>query len=542
MSKVIPLDEGYAADGSGAVWMEENLCLWPLFSMRSKGGRQVDGKVETHTVNLFTLDAEENQVAATLTLRGAAGIGLPRYWDQDAMFAVEELLYAKGGPDRDGGLNFSIAELIRLVGTRKSGNVYDRMKDSLDRIGSTRIISDKAFYNPITKTLISDRFNLWSVRFREEQDHYSRHLREQHRLDFHKNFLDAYRGGHGGFLDRDFYWGLQYPTSKRLYRLLSSQFVYRNEWEVDLFTLRDLMMVNSFRHASRIKQAMAKANGELKARGFLRSVEERKLEDGSKVLVYKNSKKYVLRTREQRVLNDPEKQVAYLILKEHGVWRSSRLTLIEEHGASRCIEASEAMARQRNVRDPGAWLADALRNGYDLEGPEDEDESEPSLPEARDALPDDSRVGASDADQDNDIILRDAEDFSGTVDVDITGSNLDKLRLAGDNILDTSRPHYDGSDGKADKVWCSLVEEYAAGEDAESTITRLLQFVGYRLDDDALLVVVAPDQGSADELIQSSGGRITQLWKDRRGAPARIVVDDYERVRAELEKVGDDPG
>ena len=540
MSKVIPLENNYAEGHHGAVWMEENLCLWPLFSMRSKGGKQVDGKVETHTVKLLTLDAEENRVEATLTLRGTAGVGLPRYWDQDSMFAVEELLYKKGGPDREGGLDFSIAELVRLVGSQDSGRVYNRMKDSLDRIGSTRIISDKAFYNPLTKTLISDRFNLWSVRFREEQDYYSRHLREQHRLDFHKNFLDAYRGGHGGFLDRDFYWSLQYPTSKRLYRLLSSQFVYRKEWEVDLFTLRDLMMVNSFRHASRIKQAMAKANEELKARGFLRSVEDKKLPDGSKVLVFKSSKKYALRTREQRVLNDPAKQVAYLMLKEHGVWRSSRLTLIEEHGASKCIEASEAMARQRYVRDPGAWLADALRNGYDLQVPEDEDESEPALPEARDAVPANSRV--DDADQDSDITSRDAEDSNGTADLDITGSNRDKLRLPGDNTLDTPRPHYDGSDGKADKVWCSLVEEYASDEYAENTIAWLLQFVGYRLDDDALLVVVAPDQGSADELIQGSGGRITLLWKDRRGAAARIVVDDYERVRSELEKVGDDSG
>lgn len=530
MSKVISFDDGYAAGGHGAVWMEENLCLWPLFSMRSKGGKQVDGKVETHTVKLLTLDAEENRVEATLTLRGAAGIGLPRYWDQDSMFAVEELLYDKGGPDRDGGLDFSIAELVRLVGAQDSGRVYNRMKDSLDRIGSTRIISDKAFYNPLTKTLISDRFNLWSVRFREEQDYYSRHLREQHRLDFHKNFLDAYRGGHGGFLDRDFYWSLQYPTSKRLYRLLSSQFVYRNEWEVDLFTLRDLMMVNGFRHASRIKQAMAKANEELEARGFLRSVVERKLSDGSKVLVYKNSKKYALRTREQRVLNDPEKQVAYLILKEHGVWRSSRLTLIEEYGASKCIEASEAMARQRSVRDPGAWLSNALRNGYDLEGPEDEEE--PLLPVVGNSPSADSTVGVVNAEQDTNTTPSDAEDSDESMEA---GS-----RLAGNGVSATSRPHYDGNDGKADKVWCSLVEEYASGTDAEDTTVRLLQFVGYQLDDDARLLVVAPDQESADELIEDRGGQITQLWKNRRGDEARILVGDYEGVRVELEKVGDD--
>lgn len=533
MSKVISFDDGYAAGGHGAVWMEENLCLWPLFSMRSKGGKQVDGKVETHTVKLLTLDAEENRVEAALTLRGAAGIGLPRYWDQDSMFAVEELLYDKGGPDSEGGLDFSIAELVRLVGSRDSGRVYSRMKDSLDRIGSTRIISDKAFYNPLTKTLISDRFNLWSVRFREEQDYYSRHLREQHRLDFHKNFLDAYRGGHGGFLDRDFYWSLQYPTTKRLYRLLSSQFVYRNEWEVDLFTLRDLMMVNGFRHASRIKQAMANANEELKARGFLRSVEDKKLADGSKVLVYKNSKKYALRTREQRVLNNPENQVAYMILTEHGVWRSSRLTLIEEYGASKCIEASEAMARQRKVRDPGAWLADALRNGYDLEGPEEEDEDGPPLPGVGDAQ-DGSILCEAEAEQDTDITLWDAEDLDAGVDA--------KPRLAGDDVEEiSSRPHYDGSDGKADKVWCSLVEEYAERDD-ERTFARLLQFVGYQLDDDARLLVVAPDQESADELIEDRGEQISWLWKNRRGDEARILVGDYEGVRAELEKVGDDSG
>jgi hypothetical protein len=113
-------------------------------------------------------------------------------------------------------------------------------------------------------------------------------------------------------------------------------------------------------------------------------------------------------------------------------------------------------------------------------------------------------------------------------------------RLAGNGVSATSRPHYDGNDGKADKVWCSLVEEYASGTDAEDTTVRLLQFVGYQLDDDARLLVVAPDQESADELIEDRGGQITQLWKNRRGDEARILVGDYEGVRVELEKVGDD--
>lgn len=542
MNKIFSFDEGYAPGGHGAVWIEENLSLWPLFKMRATGGRPGPDEVETHTVKLLSIDAEGNKVEASLTLRGSAGVGLPWHWDQDTLFAVEELLQERDGPDEDGGLDFSLRKLVSIAGHADTGQYYERMRASLDRIGSTWIISDKAFYNPRTETLISDRFNLWTVRFRDDRDLYSRHLREQHRLQFHKNFIDAYQNGYGRYLDRDFYWSLHYPTSKRLYRLLSSQFAYQKEWQVDPFTLRDLMLIGGYQHVSRIQQAMRNAYEELKSRGFLRSVEDRKLADGKKVLVFKSSKKYATRMREQRVLDDPEKQVAYLILKEHGVWRSSRLSLIEEHGASKCIEASEAMARQRKVRNPGAWLSDALRNGYDLEGPEDVEENESSLPEAGAGSVNEGSAGAGGAEEDADITRLENEDQDGAAGSGVTGLEQDELRLARGGVLDTSRPHYDGSDGKADKVWCSLVEEYAFDRDTEATSAWLLKFVGYRLDDSARLVVVAPDQSFAQELIDGCGWEITRLWKKRRGDVARIVVGDYEQVLAGLENAGDDAG
>lgn len=195
MNKIFTFDEGYAKGEHGAVWIEENMSLWPLFKMRSTGGRLGPDEIETHSVKLFSVDADGNKVEATLTLRGSAGVGLPKHWDQDVLFAVEELLQAKGGPDKDGGLDFSVRELVLKAGQKENEQSYDRMRTALDRIGSTWIISDKAFYNPRTQSLISDRFNLWTVKFRDDRDLYSRHLREQHRLQFHKNFIDAYEGG-----------------------------------------------------------------------------------------------------------------------------------------------------------------------------------------------------------------------------------------------------------------------------------------------------------------------------------------------------------
>lgn len=366
MGEMFTFDDGYAKGGHGAVWMQENLSLWPLFKMRSTGGRPGPDEIETHTVELYSIDAGGSKVEGKLTLRGSAGVGLPRYWDQDALFAVEELLHGKGGPDKDGGMNFSQRELALLARLEPSKEYYDRMRASLDRIGSMWIISDKAFYNPRTESLISDRFNLWTVKFREDRDLYSRHLKEQNRLQFHKNFIDAYEGGHGRYLDRDFYWGLHYPTSKRLYRLLSSQFAYQKEWRVDPFTLRDLMLIGGYRHVSRIRQVMTNAHEELISRGFLRSVEDTKTGNGKKVLVYKSSKRYATRMRERRVLDETESRVAYELLKEHGVWRSARLSLIEEHGAERCITASEALVRKRGVRDEGAWLQRAIEEGYEF--------------------------------------------------------------------------------------------------------------------------------------------------------------------------------
>jgi hypothetical protein len=68
----------------------------------------------------------------------------------------------------NGKLHFSLYELVELLGWSKSGKsggkVYRDVRDSLERIGATRIKSENAFYSKERDSYISDSFNIWRPR------------------------------------------------------------------------------------------------------------------------------------------------------------------------------------------------------------------------------------------------------------------------------------------------------------------------------------------------------------------------------------------
>jgi hypothetical protein len=138
---------------------ESNLEEYPFFAIKRRN-RKLEPRVFERT-----LESENGALLRQQwTVMPSAGYGTPGPLDQDVYLAVLELLERKGGMPANGKLRFSLYELVELLGWSKSGKsggkVYRDVRDSLERIGATRIKSENAFYSKERDSYISDSFNI----------------------------------------------------------------------------------------------------------------------------------------------------------------------------------------------------------------------------------------------------------------------------------------------------------------------------------------------------------------------------------------------
>ena len=75
--------------------------------------------------------------------------------------ALLQLIDLKGLPG-DGWLSFSLYEVVELMGRSHSGRDYMQVRDSLQRMATTTVESNNAFYHRGRKEYISDTFSLLS--------------------------------------------------------------------------------------------------------------------------------------------------------------------------------------------------------------------------------------------------------------------------------------------------------------------------------------------------------------------------------------------
>jgi plasmid replication initiation protein len=120
---------------------ESNLEAYPLFAMKARN-RKEDQLVFERPI--------QGEDGTTLLQRWEveppAKLGMPGPFDQDVYLAVLQLLEMRGGMPRDGELHFSLYELSGILGWTKSGNTYEKIRQSLRRISSTTLTSENAYY------------------------------------------------------------------------------------------------------------------------------------------------------------------------------------------------------------------------------------------------------------------------------------------------------------------------------------------------------------------------------------------------------------
>jgi plasmid replication initiation protein len=308
-----------------------------------------------------------NVMQQSWVVRAVHGRGLPGRYDQDVYVALMQLIDTKGLPD-DGWVSFSVYELVELMGKRHSGREYGQVRESLQRLATTSIESKNAFYHKGRKAYISDTFSLLTEVKLAEYEGIAGERKDRNRVHLSQYFVDSYRANYLKHIDARFYWSLNSPIAKRLYRLVDKKRVGRRSWEVELFSLKSRIPLSDYRYASKVKEKLAPAHEELVAKGFLKSVAYRKNEGGQEYVAYEITEDFHERRVASRSLS-PEELFCVQRLQAEGMASETAENLVATHGTARVMHYVEALPNQRNIRNPAGWLRKAIERNYELDMP-----------------------------------------------------------------------------------------------------------------------------------------------------------------------------
>ena len=365
-------------EGGPLIQVEINLEEAPLFMLQKseQGGEDV---IESRSV---VVTREGHRMEQYWRVTAHRDFGLPGAVDEHVFIAVMQLVQRRGGMPPDGRITFTLYELLEILGKTHGGKNYDELRDSLDRIASTNVYAENAFYSLADEDFKSHRFHLWDVTFRKKKR--KGRASEHHTLKFGDVLASSFAAGYLKSLDADFYNSLKKDLARSLYRLIDAKRKKRLSWSADLQQLRQMVsMPPSYRYASKIKEKLLPAHEELKSRGYLDRAEIEEIGRGREkrhVVHYRVSPTFVRdRTDPKEDLTEPQRYAADA-LTAHGVWAETARDLVLEHGADHCLYYVELLPYQKGVRDAGAWLRKYIENGWPLKTPEELDTPPPTLP------------------------------------------------------------------------------------------------------------------------------------------------------------------
>ena len=464
------------------IQVESNIEEWPVFQL---GRSKSDSVVVERTVQ----GEDGNSLKQKMEVSALGKYRLPGRFDYDVYSAVLELLEVRGGMPEDGALRFSLHEMIMLMDLEPSGRTYEEVRRSLRRIAATVLESDNAFWSNGQRRHISDTFRLWDVTFDSVAD--KNGLGSRHQIEFGKLFRRSFEEHYLRGLDIEFFWALDSPVAKRLYRLVDLKRAGSAAWAMDLFELQKHIPIGPYAYVSKIKEKLKAAHEELIERGFLSGVAYEK----RSLIRYEVSEAFRQRRQGLELAGTKEELIAIQLLTRSGLRGDVARDLVAKHGPAHCTRYANALPRQKNLRNPAGWLRRAIEESFELSEPPQYHETPTVLTH------EDEEVRA------------------------LIASDLAPQREPAEEVSDRpeTQPETTPPDPAAKEAWSLLTEDVIALRGRETLPPWFEQFEGGSLEGSTLTILV-PNSTAANHLNENFGEDLVRLWHERAGAGAVLQL------------------
>ena len=210
-------------------------------------------------------------------MKGDKEYGLPTAIDDEVLFALIQItkLY---NDFREREVKFSRYEVLRLLGWRDDSVNYRRLTESLRRWKRVNLSYEKAWWNKLDQTWMTEEFNIID-NLSIPEDTGRRPGRPPKRrthatTSFHWNkvVFQSFQAENLKRIDAKTYFSLRSSVAKRMYRFLDKRFYHKPEWPFDLhdFAFEHVGLSRSYeKNAGKIKEKLQPGLDELEAIGFI---------------------------------------------------------------------------------------------------------------------------------------------------------------------------------------------------------------------------------------------------------------------------------
>lgn len=244
---------------------EMNLAVLPIAKLGRSDSRDM---IEYHG----TFSDKDGQKEMVWIVRGAAGLGLPNELGERVLVALLYIGAQDGFKKRR--MEFSVYQVLKILGLTDSNRNYRAVEHSIAQIAGILITTDKAW---IEKQPDGRQRRITNARGFHIVDEYYLHNMEggeegnRSYVLWGKRIWQNIQAGYIKQLDIDFYYSLQNPLSRRLFRFLDKMTHYQpsKPYTIDIFALSNKLGMVTYEFPAHLRRPLAKAADELVERGWL---------------------------------------------------------------------------------------------------------------------------------------------------------------------------------------------------------------------------------------------------------------------------------
>lgn len=367
---------------------EMNLAEFPITLLTDRVPR---GLKTIESEDQFFDDRTGKVIVRRRVITGSDKYGLPTATDDEVILGLLQLTRdANNFTERT--VNFSRGELIDRLHWPHSGQSYRRVALSFDCWTSVFLNYEKAWYDNARKSWVDEKFHIIdSVSLYDWEEQRSQPFLKLSSFTWSDAIFRSFQAGYLKQLDLDFYLSLETSTTRRMYRFLDKRFYLKDRWEFDLrdFAFNHIGLSKNYEGNTHILRKLWPSIEELEARGFLEPLTEqvrlRKLSRGEWKITFisksrRKSKKDAPAAVELEQPSPspppapapgpgPELTRLELELIKRGVTASTARELVAEYPAERITAQVDQLdwlceKDPKKVKDPAAYLADAVRTNY----------------------------------------------------------------------------------------------------------------------------------------------------------------------------------
>jgi plasmid replication initiation protein len=277
-------NRGTEALASSIVKEEMNLVEFP-FTVLS---HRISKDQKTFEVSQKVRSRSGRLINQRWIVTGSDKFGLPLATDNDIYLALMQIYKEDDFKDRK--IHFTRYQLLKIMGSEPTKRRYNMIGNALDRLISVVVKSENAFWDHEAKAHVTKAFHLF-----ESYDIYDERERIQNsdqpelplsNIVMSEFLFNSIKSSYIKNLDIGFYFTLQTPLTKRLYRFLDKKRYHRSSFQIELTRLSALLPLQD-QYPSQIKRRLEKAHKELIEKEYLAKVSyERDPKDCQEIVTY----------------------------------------------------------------------------------------------------------------------------------------------------------------------------------------------------------------------------------------------------------------